>query len=207
MRINPVLSHTNFPQTNAAANVQFKGSLFPFNNISKCRAEFTNMYKEILPGLEFPRDYYICTEKTIPFRNVRYSKTGRVIPAVPEHKEEIKLLKGRYFLAYLWANGKGEGTKFVQEVVKKSMKNPNSNGRVVLEAEMIDGEKSPAGFYYKLGFRFANQKYNRYLEEWNKNGGRKNNAPCITGVMYLPKENIQQCLNYKLKTCKIGISD
>ena len=40
------------------------------------------------------------------------------------------------------------------------------------------------------------RELNIKLEEWLKNGGKRENSPFITGTMFLPKENIEQCLKY-----------
>ena len=91
---------------------------------------------------------------------------------------------------------KGTGTTAVQTVVRKSINDAKTTGRVTLDACCIDGKTSPAGFYYKLGFRFKDPTLNQELETWIQKGGQKENAPQITGIMYLPKENINHCLNY-----------
>lgn len=60
----------------------------------------------------------------------------------------------------------------------------------------IDGKTSPAGFYYKLGFRFANDESNKVMQNWFKTSGRREDSPMETGMMFLPAENIKHCLNY-----------
>ncbi|MCQ2755057.1 MAG: hypothetical protein MJ231_08465, partial [bacterium] len=117
----------------------------------------------------------------------------RVIPA---HYDEVQKMLPHYHIDKLWSSGKGTGTTAVQEVVSRSLSNPRTAGRVTLDASCIDGKTSPAGFYYKLGFRFKQPNLNKELEEWLSKGGRKENAPFITGTMYLPQENIEQCLKY-----------
>ena len=37
---------------------------------------------------------------------------------------------------------------------------------------------------------------NDELAQWVKSGGNRKNAPFLTGTMYLPKENIFDCLMY-----------
>ena len=106
------------------------------------------------------------------------------------------ILQAHYYVSYLWSDGKREGTNHIQEVVIKSLEDSRTDGRVILDAQMIDGETSPAGFYYKLGFRFANNQYNKILEKWLKKSGKKIDAPPVTGTMYLPEENIEHCLRY-----------
>lgn len=50
---------------------------------------------------------------------------------------------------------------------------------------------------YKLGFRYKQPAYNQELETWLANGGKRENSPMFPSAdMYLPKENIEHCLNY-----------
>lgn len=197
MKINSITSNylysntrQNFVQNNAPlkqTQPDFKG---------RCNSCFTDKFYKIFAGIDFPRDYIIKTKQLVPATSQRATKSGRIIPAIPLHTEDIQILKPHYHINFLWADGNREGTNFVQDVVIKSLKDPRTQGRVILNAEMIDAETSPAGFYYKLGFRFANQKFNKILKDWKDNNGTKLNAPSITGMMYLPKENIEQCLRY-----------
>ena len=54
-------------------------------------------------------------------------------------------------------------------------------------------------FLCELGFRFVEEKTNLILENWLKKGGQKFAAPEVEGLMYLPKSNIEKCLNYGQK--------
>lgn len=117
------------------------------------------------------------------------------------------------YIDKLYANGNGQGTKKIQELVRLSLENPKTEGRVALSAECLNTSKGhPLGFYYKLGFRSTNDKLNKACEQWLLNGGAKELAPGIypyPGIrqskllcakMYLPRENIEHCLNYGTKT-------
>jgi len=144
------------------------------NNVyfqGKCRSGFVNSFTELLPDTGFPRDYYVKTK-------------------------DSKILKPHFFIKFLWGDGNREGTNFVQDVVINSLKDKRSNGRVILEAQKIDARTSPAGFYYKLGFRFVEEQLNKILEKWYLNKGTRFNTPDVEGTMYLPKENIEHCLRY-----------
>jgi hypothetical protein len=147
---------------------EFSGS---YSFTGKCRSKFVNLYCELPQNTGFPRDYYVKTK-------------------------EAKVLKPHYFISFLWGDGSREGTNFVQDVVIKSLKDSRSKGRVILDAKKIDARTSPAGFYYKLGFRFVENKLNNILDKWLKYGGTKFNTPDIEGKMYLPKENIENCIRY-----------
>ena len=137
----------------------------------KCNSHFINSFCELGHETQFPRDYYVKSK-------------GK------------NILKQHYFIAFLWGEGNREGTNFVQDVVINSLKDKRTVGRVILDAKKIDAQTSPAGFYYKLGFRFLEQKFNKILEQWKSSGGTKFNAPDLEGKMFLPKENIEDCIRY-----------
>ncbi len=137
----------------------------------KCTSAFVNSFVELKKDTEFPRDYFVKSD-------------GK------------NILKPHYFIKFLWGDGNREGTNFVQDVVIKSLNDKRSNGRVILEAKKIDARTSPAGFYYRLGFRFLNEKFNKILQQWKLAGGTKFDAPDLEGKMYLPKENIEDCIMY-----------
>lgn len=129
----------------------------------------------------------------------RMGKDKGKIKIVPAHKEECTSWKPRYHLKQLWTTGKGSGTRSVQDLVRRSLEDVETQGRVTLEACCIDGKTAPGGFYYKLGFRFTNPEMNKMCKEWLEKGGKREDAPWATGMMFLPQENISQCLNYKIK--------
>lgn len=126
----------------------------------------------------------------------RFGK-GRILPAVPAHWDETYVMLPHYHIDKIYTTGKGSGTNSVQSIVKKSLADIDTQGRVTLDACCIDGKTSPAGFYYKLGFRFKDDSLNKQCEEWLKKGGSRETSPHISGIMFLPKENISHCLNYK----------
>jgi hypothetical protein len=90
----------------------------------------------------------------------------------------------------------GAGTKAVKALVERSLADKDTEGRVVVNAEIIDEKTSPAGFFYKLGFRFVDNNQNDKMEAWVREKTILN-APQLTGMMYLPKENINKLLRYK----------
>ena len=101
-----------------------------------------------------------------------------------------------YKLDKLWASHKGDGTFGVKDTVLKSLEDDDTCGRVLLDACCLDGVTAPGAFYYKLGFRHVLSYLNKECEQWIKLGGKYQDAPFITGPMYLPKENIVHCLKY-----------
>ena len=91
----------------------------------------------------------------------------------------------------LESRGRGSGTRAIKQVVSESLKDEQTKGRVCLLASNInDAESHPFLFYYKLGFRSTED----YINELGKKGI---NLPAKADTyMYLPKENIKQCLGY-----------
>ena len=148
-----------------------------------------------------PNNYVNKTMEFVPESSyvARFGpKKGQKI-TTPAHFDEVQTRLPHYHIDKLWTNGKGTGTRAVQEVVEKSVADARTCGRVTLDAKVIDGKTCPAGFYYKLGFRFGDSAQNQRLEQWLLAGGKREANICETGMMFLPKENIEHCLNYGKK--------
>lgn len=96
---------------------------------------------------------------------------------------------------------KGTGIRAIQRIVRESLADPQCQGRIRLQAMPIDIKKgNPLGLYYKLGFRADNIALNKKCEQWLADGGDRTKVPFSIGAyMYLPKENIQHCLNYTIE--------
>ena len=90
---------------------------------------------------------------------------------------------------------KGAGTKAVQTVLERSLADKETEGRLVVLAEITDGQTSPAGFFYKLGFRFVDKSLNETMEEWLRKN-ENTDSPKVTGIMYLPKNLIKKLMMY-----------
>ena len=113
----------------------------------------------------------------------------------------------------LFSFKKGDGTRIIKKIVRESLKN-NTEGRVALLASNVNYKKGhPMGFYYKLGFRSINEKYNQICEQWLKRGGKLDDRPIeikvglfTTPEMYLPKENIEHCLKYPEKILHLSFN-
>lgn len=73
-----------------------------------------------------------------------------------------------------------------------------TDGRMILDAQSVDGMTSPDAFYYKLGFRKLNQKENELIKEYIDKG-EKIPPDTFSDRMYLPKEKLFHLLNYKKK--------
>ena len=97
-----------------------------------------------------------------------------------------------YNIEQLRSTGKGAGTRAVQDVVRKSLADSDAQGRVTLVvARTVSSRPHPFNFYYKLGFRASENFYNNMGKEG------KTMYPDAMIYMYLPKENIEHCLNYR----------
>lgn len=112
-------------------------------------------------------------------------------------KKTLTYLKNCYKIDSIEAPQRysGAGTKAVQSVLDRSLADKDTQGRVVVYAEITDGKTSPAGFFYKLGFRFVDKSMNEIMEAWVKKN-IETEAPKLTGMMYLPKSNINKLMMY-----------
>ncbi len=154
----------------------------------------------IVPFGEFPKDYTELVSKEfikgVPEKHIKYSTVETTIPAIPPHWKHTYKFKPHYKIDTIFSTGKGSGTEAIKKVLRESLADNETCGRVIVDAQCIDGYSYPAGFYYKLGFRFPNKKRNDELKQWINNGSNKRYAPTMTGTMYLSHENIEHCLNY-----------
>ena len=146
---------------------------------------------------DFPENYINIKKVFVEAKPETYSRfKRRNIPAEAAHWDTLQTFKPAYYIEHLFSHAKGQGTQAVKDVVLKSLNDTRTQGRVLIHADVIDGKTSPAGFYYKLGFRFVNNDNNKVLQNWIEKGGSKEKSPMLTGMMYLPSENIRHCLNY-----------
>lgn len=184
-----LLNVSHFPKYAMCQSHKAEGGLaivYPESYVSKERS--------LVPEYEYTRTKWV--------RELQPDGTSKLIrkkvtQLEPEHWEDVAIWLPHYHIDKLWSTGKSSGTNSVQSVVIQSLQDPKTQGRVMLDACCIDGETSPGGFYYKLGFRFIDEKKNQECAKWIQQGGKREDAPWATGMMYLPKENISHCLNYK----------
>ncbi|MCR5266306.1 MAG: hypothetical protein K6E29_06905 [Cyanobacteria bacterium RUI128] len=130
-------------------------------------------------------------------KNIELMSRYRLIKFNIPSKKILKYLKDCYKIDSIEApvRYQGAGAKAVQSVLDRSLADKDTQGRIVLYAEITDGKTSPAGFFYKLGFRFIDKSMNEVMEAWV----RKNieaEAPLLTGMMYLPKNHINKVMMY-----------
>ena len=151
--------------------------------------------ENVLKPLPEYNSVYICT----------YRKAVGGLCSLPDYLPKDYVRKTKYgdyeYAPYykldkLWAKSKGDGTSGIQTVLLKSIVDNDTQGRVLLDACCFDNKTAPGAFYYKLGFRFNNPLTNKECEQWIKSGGKYEDAPFATGMMHLPKENIEHCLKY-----------
>ena len=150
---------------------------------------------------EWSDDYVAAEEYEVSQENIsdimsRYKLITFNIP----RKKTCLYLKSCYKIDSITANQRfhGEGTKAVQSLLEKSLADKDTQGRIVVYAEITDGQTSPAGFFYKLGFRFADKSMNEVMQNWVSKK-IKADAPLLTGMMYLPKSSVNKLLMYNMK--------
>lgn len=148
----------------------------------------------------YPKNYLKLISREFvpaePERTIKWGGKEMKLRARKAYYSEVFEFLPYYHVDKLISNGKGTGTRSIQEVVKKSLADIETQGRVKLEAACIDDKTAPGGFYYKLGFRFCDKTMNEKCAKWLEAGGKKEDAPFAIGEMFLPKENISHCLNY-----------
>lgn len=207
MMISNILNRINF----SSSVISGKKASPAFKSLPKDTVSFSNrisiadiQFHKTDGGctpIGFSKDYLRIKDRIFveyrPQREVKIGKRIRVVPESPAHYLEIYEFLPHYHIDKLISTGPGSGTNAVRMVVEMSKNDPITSGRVTVDANCIDGKTAPGGFYYKLGFRFTQDDLNKECEQWLKNGGEREKAPFVTGMMYLPKENIEHCLSYK----------
>lgn len=130
-------------------------------------------------------------------KNVELMNRYRLIKFNMPSKRTVLYLKNCYMIDYISSPQRfqGAGTKAVQTVLERALADKDTEGRIVVNAEIIDGQCSPAGFFYKLGFRFVDKSMNDIMENWLRKNIRTE-FPKLTGIMYLPKQHINKLMMY-----------
>ena len=150
---------------------------------------------------EIPQDYIsdIKVPKTDVDKLMQLTSKYKLVTfKIPDESHDY-YIKSCYEIDYISSpiRYKGEGTKAVKSLLEKSMTDKDTEGRLIVNVKITDNETSSAGFFYKLGFRFADKNKNIIMSNWLKE--EKNIlSPKITGLMYLPKENTQKLLMYRM---------
>lgn len=139
---------------------------------------------------------YIRNEKQIG--EIRYVISKGNIGKYPDYYLDVvgknKVTKPSVFISHLEAQGCGAN---LMKVAAKDAEK-FTDGRMILDAQSVDGMTSPDAFYYKLGFRKLNQKENELIKEYIDKG-EKIPPDTFSDRMYLPKEKLFHLLNYKKK--------
>ena len=147
-------------------------------------------------------EYYI-SDKKVPKTDTEKlaqitSKYKLVTFKIPDETKDF-YVKSCYQIDFISSpiRYKGEGTKAIKSLVEKSMTDKDTEGRIIVDVKITDGETSAAGFFYKIGFKFLDNNKNDMMQKWLKDE-KSIISPKLTGVMYLPKESIQKLLVYKM---------
>lgn len=148
-----------------------------------------------------PQDY--ISETKVPKTNIENlmklnSKFKLVTFKAPDESQDY-YVKSCYMIDSIVSpvRGKGEGTKAVRNILEKSLTDKDTEGRLITNVIVLDGETSAAGFFYKLGFRFIEDNKNNIMKEWI-NDKKNYIAPKLTGLMYLPKENVNRLMVHRM---------
>ena len=130
-------------------------------------------------------------------KNIELMSRYRLIKFNLPSKKIVRYLKNCYKIDNIESPVRyhGAGAKAIQSVLDRSLADKDTQGRIVLYAEITDGKTSPAGFFYKLGFRFIDKSMNEVMEAWLKQN-IKTESPVLTGMMYLPKNHINKVMMY-----------
>ena len=171
--------------------------------IPKCKIKYHKIrkYEKYRIKGEIASDYISDTK--VPKTNIDNlmklsSKYKLVSFKIPDETNEY-YVKSCYMIDFISSpvRYKGEGRKAIKSLVEKSVADKDTEGRVIVDVKIIDGQTSSAGFFYKLGFRFLDSSKNDMMKNWEK-GQDSIISPRITGMMYLPKEGIKRLLMYKM---------
>jgi len=122
--------------------------------------------------------------------------TNFFLPSPKLERRKLKYLKNCYVIDYIQSPKAhcGLGTEAVKGLVEKAMFDPKAEGRIVTFSAPVWKESSPAIFFYKLGFRFMDNSANEYMDDCLIK--KIPDIPPQTGMMYLPKSNLNKLLRY-----------
>ncbi|MBQ7764485.1 hypothetical protein IJ384_03835 [bacterium] len=114
----------------------------------------------------------------------------------PKPKRKLKYLKNSYVIDYIQSPKVkcGLGTEALKGLAEKAFFDSKAEGRIVTFCAPVWKESSPAQFFYKLGFRFMDPNANEYIKDCIIQ--KIPDLPPQTGMMYLPKSNLQKLLRY-----------
>ena len=171
--------------------------------IPKCKSKYHKIrkYEKYMVKGEISPDYISDTK--VPKTNIENlmklsSKYKLVSFKIPDEANEY-YVKSCYMIDFISSpvRYKGEGRKAIKSLVEKSVSDKDTEGRIIVDVKITDGQTSSAGFFYKLGFRFLDTQKNEIMKNWER-GENSIISPRIVGMMYLPKEEINRLLMYKM---------
>lgn len=126
---------------------------------------------------------------------IRYAISSGNIGKYPEYyleqRGKFRVTKPSIFISHL--EGNRCGTRLMQIAGQDAVR--QTEGRMVLDAQCVDGLTSPDAFYFKLGFRKLNLHENDLIKSYIDKG--KIIPPdSFSDRMFLPRENLLHLLNY-----------
>lgn len=195
-------------QANVSAPVSVKRSEYggeretvvkvPKSNLKFHKVKKHDKYK--VSG-NLPEDY--ASNEKVPKTNIENliklsSKYKLVSFKLPEESNDY-YLTNCYKIDYISSpiRYRGEGTKAIQHLLERSLADKETEGRLIVDVKITDDETSSAGFFYKLGFKFIDERKNIIMQSWAQDK-KTVLSPKLTGFMYLPKEKIRKLMMYKI---------
>ena len=179
-----------FDKKRSKAKIKFKKIKGNDKLLAPVGLEDEYYYEEKLGVLENIKQYF----------NIVDSKkdTGNFfLSGISEQDDELfKYFSACYLLTEIEAGEPrvGQGTEALQGLVEKSLLDTDTQGRVILFVSQIAPEDTSCKFFYKLGFRYADEEVNKLVNDAIEKNLVSLQVP--EGYMYLPKANIQKLLRY-----------
>lgn len=126
---------------------------------------------------------------------IRYAISSGNIGKYPEYyleqRGKLRVTKPSIFISHL--EGNCCGTRLMQIAGQDAVR--QTEGRMVLDSQCVDGFTSPDAFYFKLGFRKLNSHENDLIKSYIDKG-EIIPPDSFSDRMFLPKENLLHLLNY-----------
>lgn len=150
---------------------------------------------DIIIAGEIDDDYVDIVEEEDLSGSDNLNQSFTFVNLMPK-KKQTKYLKDCYIIDYIQSPHArcGLGTEAVKGLAEKAMFDPKIQGRIVTYSAPVWQESSPALFFYKLGFRFMDPGANERMRECLIQN--MPDLPAQTGMMYLPKNQLQKLLHY-----------
>lgn len=172
-------------------------------NVPSCKIKFHKVKKQNKFKVIGKLPEYYISDISVPKTDVnnfeKMTIKYRFVSLKKFEDIEEHYTNGCYVIDYMFSpiRGKGEGTKAIRSLVEKAISDKDTEGRILVDVKVIDGETSAAGFFYKLGFRFTDELKNEIMQNWLTNQ-KTQFSPKIVGMMYLPQDKMKKLMMYKI---------